>query len=218
MTSLSDNSDRYQRAIGTFHSRAATEEALHTLRQSGFNMDLVSVIAKNSEDVASVGNVKVRDRDEPIDNKADEGAATGAAAGGAAGTIAGLLVGLGALAIPGVGPILLAGAGATALATTLAGTAIGAAAGGLLGGLIGLGIPEDEARIYNDRISRGDYLVMITGGEVSVRMAEAILRENGIEELRIYNIPAPVNADRTLPDNDLGNIVVDRRDEIHRTL
>lgn len=216
--SLSDPSNRYQRAIGVFHSRSETEKALNALKEAGFNMDLVSVIAKNSERDASVADVDVRT--EAVDNKADEGAATGAAAGGAVGTITGLLVGLGTLAIPGVGPILLAGAGATALATTLAGTAIGAAAGGLLGGLIGLGIPEDEARVYNDRISRGDYLVMVTGGEVSVRMAESILRDRGIEELRIYNIPAPVGSgDRAAIDSNLENVVVvDRRDETYRTL
>ncbi|WP_034937144.1 hypothetical protein [Gloeocapsa sp. PCC 73106] len=49
--------------------------------------------------------------------------------------LTGLLVGLGALAIPGVGPIMLAGAVATALATTAARGVSGVAAGSLLGGL-----------------------------------------------------------------------------------
>jgi len=44
-----------------------------------------------------------------VGNKADEGAATGAVTGGAVGGLTGLLVGLGALAIPGIGPVMLAG-------------------------------------------------------------------------------------------------------------
>jgi len=40
-----------------------------------------------------------------------------------------------------------------ALATALSGGAIGAAAG-LFGAIVGLG-PEEQARVYNDRLSRG---------------------------------------------------------------
>jgi uncharacterized membrane protein len=72
-----------------------------------------------------------------------------------------------------VGPVILAGEVATALATTLAGTAIGAAAGGLLGALIGLGIPEERAKVYSDRVSRGDYLVIIKGTDKEIAKAEA---------------------------------------------
>jgi hypothetical protein len=98
-------------------------------------------------------------------------------------------VGLGAIAIPGIGPVMLAGATATALATTLSGTAIGAVAGGLIGALIGLGIPEDRARVYSDRVSRGDYLVMVEGTDEDVRRAEAVLGRRGIQEWGVYDIP-----------------------------
>ena len=53
------------------------------------------------------------------------------------------------------------GAIATAIATALTGGAIGAAAGGLTGGLVGLGIPENRARVYSDRINRGEYVVFV---------------------------------------------------------
>jgi hypothetical protein len=65
----------------------------------------------------NIGNL---DTDE---NVAKTGAKTGAIAGSAAGGIAGLLVGLGAIAIPGIGPIMLAGAAATAISTTISGSA-----------------------------------------------------------------------------------------------
>ncbi|MEC4896145.1 MAG: general stress protein [Oscillatoria sp. PMC 1051.18] len=177
---------RHKRAVGVFPSREATEDALHQLRETGFDMGRVSVIARDADGNNRIADAEVHHQN--IGNKADEGAAAGAATGGALGTIAGLFVGLGALAIPGVGPIMFAGAEATALATTLAGTAIGAAAGGLVGALIGLGIPEDRARVYGDRVSQGDYLVMVTGSDADLRRVEPILVNRGIEEWDIYQI------------------------------
>lgn len=183
--------NKHRRAIGTFPTRTAAEQALHELRDSGFPMDRVSVVAQDSnrDTMAGTGvhdRVDHRDRD---DNKADDGAKVGAVSGGALGGLTGLLVGIGALAIPGLGPIMLAGAAATALATTAAGTAIGAAAGSLLGGLVGMGIPEERARVYSDRVSAGQYLVMVDGTDAEIAKAEAILNHRGIEEWGVYDVP-----------------------------
>lgn len=182
--------DRYHRALGVFSSRDETEGALRALRDAGFPMGKVSVIARDPDRDDAIAGVDVKER---VGNKADEGATAGALTGGALGGITGLLVGLGALAIPGIGPIMLAGAGATTLATTLAGGAIGAAAGGLIGALIGLGIPEDRARVYGDRVARGDYLVMIDGTESELQRAETILNTRGVQEWGVYQTPETLN-------------------------
>lgn len=177
----------HRRAVGVFSTRRDAEAALNELRNSGFVMDHVSIVARDMDRGSHIAGAEVRDAH---GNKADEGAAAGAATGGALGGITGLLVGLGAIAIPGIGPVMLAGATATALATTLSGAAIGAAAGGLLGALIGLGIPEERARVYNERVSRGDYLVIVDGTDDEIAVAERILRNRGIEEFGIYHAPA----------------------------
>lgn len=218
-----------KRAVGVFSSRREAEYALHELRDAGFNMDNVSVVAKDADRGDEIAGVDMSDR---VGNKADEGATTGAVTGGAVGGLTGLLVGLGALAIPGVGPVMLAGATATALATALSGGAIGAAAGGLLGAIVGLGIPEEQARVYNDRLSRGDYLVIVDGTDDDIRRAGGILSNRGIQEWRIYDAPsgntartdypttnAPaVDTVRTDYPSSVSNtdpkvIIVDRRDE-----
>jgi hypothetical protein len=164
-------------------------------------MDRISVVGRDTDraaDIAGAGtNVGDKGQQVAHDTQADEGAKKGATAGGALGGLTGLLVGLGALAIPGIGPVMLGGALATALATTLAGGAIGAAAGGLVGALVGLGIPEDRARVYNDRVSRGDYLVIVDGSEDEIRQAETILSHRGIQEWGIYDATGHDNADRT---------------------
>lgn len=216
-----------KRAVGVFSTRSAAEHALHELNDSGFPMNKISVIAKD-DNQADIAGVDVQDK---VGNKADEGASAGAVTGGVLGGATGLLVGLGALAIPGVGPIVLAGEVATALATTLAGGAIGAAAGGLIGALVGLGIPEEKARNYNDRVSRGHYLVMVDGSEAEIARAQSILTGRGIEDFGIYDIPGsssqasyatPNSLDTTNVVSDRNNVttgdpkvvIVDRREEI----
>ncbi len=69
-----------------------------------------------------------------------DGAAAGAGVGAVLGGLAGLLVGIGALAIPGIGPIIAAGP----LAATLAGAGLGAATGGVIGALADAGVPEEK--------------------------------------------------------------------------
>ncbi len=176
----------HKRAVGVFTNRRDAEHALHELRDSSFPMDKISVVAQNTDGDSDIAGAEVREK---VGDKSDEGAKVGALSGGALGGLTGLLVGLGTLAIPGLGPIMLAGATATALATTVAGAGIGAAAGSLLGALVGLGIPEERARVYNDRVERGQYLVMIDGTDAEIAKAEAILRHGGIEEFGIYNHP-----------------------------
>ena len=177
------NNIDYKRAAGLFYSREEAEAAVRGLKDAGFDQDRISVIARDADKVEGVQST------ENVGNKADEGAAAGALTGGALGGITGLLVGLGALAIPGIGPIIFAGAEATAIATTLAGGAIGAATGGLVGALVGLGIPEEKAKVYNDRVSGGSFLVMVTGTEAEVKRAETIMQRCGVEEFGIYNAP-----------------------------
>ncbi len=182
--------DRYDRVIGVFPTRAAAERAIDDIKAAGIDMERVSVVAKDADEVSGVDTgLNNNTRTEETGNHADDGATTGALTGGAIGGIGGLLVGLGVLAIPGIGPILLAGAEATAIATTLAGGAIGAAAGGLVGALIGLGIPEEDARVYNDRVVAGHYLVMVNSYSADVEKAEAILRRHNAEEVKVYDSP-----------------------------
>ncbi|MEA5509398.1 general stress protein [Crocosphaera sp. UHCC 0190] len=183
-----------QRAVGTFSNYEATERALHELKENGFLMEQVLVVgrdmnrqteetgANTTNRLIDVGNLDTNE------HEVGQTAAEGSVAGGAVGGLAGLLIGLGIVAIPGVGPIMLAGAAATTIATALSGTVIGAAAGSLAGGLVGLGIPADRAKVYSDRILRGDYLVMVEGSEADIDVAKSVLTRHGIEKWYVYDL------------------------------
>jgi hypothetical protein len=184
--------DTEERAVGVFSTYREVVDALNELRGRGFSMSKISVMGKEMDDLPrndSVRDVELQDIAE--NTQADEGAKAGAIAGGSVGGLTGLLVGLGTLAIPGIGPIMLAGAAATALATTVAGGAIGAAAGTFVGALVGLGIPEDNAQLYQGYINQGDYLILVDGTASEVRQAESILKERNVREWTNYPVTRP---------------------------
>lgn len=172
-----------QRAVGTFASRPEAEKALHELRDSGFDMDKISVVVKNTEGQEQVSGTEY---EKSKGEQAAGGAKAGATAGGVTGGIIGLIPSLGVLAIPGVGPAAEIG---VLLANTLIGGGIGAASGGLLGALIGWGVPEDRANYYNDKLSQGYYVVLVEGTSTEINAAQSILNNQGVRDWEIYNSP-----------------------------
>jgi len=191
---INNHAPHTKRGVGIFADYQTTEKALIELKDINYRMDHISVIGQDSEYLnqsGRTGDVQVQDIQDNEGNRAEEGAKTGVVSGGTVGGLTGLLVGLGTLAIPGVGPIMLAGAAATAIATTVAGGAIGAAAGGLVGGLVGLGIPEDRAKVYNEHLSKGEYLVIIDGTDNDIAHVETILKRRDIREWNVYKMENP---------------------------
>ncbi|MGG4265986.1 general stress protein [Peribacillus simplex] len=138
-----------KRIIGVYETEEEAIKAIESLQAQGYNREDISVVAKDKEDLKTVN--------EETGTKVEEGLAAGAATGGILGGTAGLLAGVGALAIPGIGPVLAAGP----LAATLAGAAVGAGTGGLAGTLIGMGIPEEEANRYEADVKSGKLLVLV---------------------------------------------------------
>src|SRR6202162_3241297 len=112
--------------------------------------------------------------------KAPEGAAAGAGSGAVLGGTLGLLAGIGALAIPGVGPLIAAGP----IMAALAGIGVGGAVGGFAGGLIGMGIPEFEAKRYEGRIQRGGILLSVhCDTSDQIKRAKEIMKNTGAEDI-----------------------------------
>jgi len=148
------------------------ERIVQHLEAQGFATSEISVLMPDTGGTRDVGHVKA--------TKAPEGATTGAATGGATGGVIGLLAGIGALAIPGVGPLIAAGP----IMAALSGAAVGAATGGVVGGLIGLGIPEIEAKRYEEKLKKGNYLIAVHAEESEdVDRAKHIFKTAGAEDI-----------------------------------
>src|ERR1700676_890402 len=120
--------------FGLYTTRKQVETAVDELKAQGFRNTDVSVLLPE--------NVGTKDFAHEKGTKAPEGIATGATSGALVGGTLGWLAGIGALAIPGVGPLIAAGP----IIGALTGIGVGGTVGGMTGALIGLGIPEYEAK------------------------------------------------------------------------
>ena len=155
-----------------YDSYATAEGVVMELERAGFSHDDVSLVANQ-------GATTTPGATDPVEHDTATAAGTGAGTGASIGTIlgggAGLLAGIGALAIPGVGPVVAAGW----LVATLAGAGTGAAAGGLLGSLTGAGVADDHAHVYAEGVRRGSTLVSVRADDARVIEAEAIMSRHG---------------------------------------
>jgi uncharacterized membrane protein len=169
--------------VGVFDGPNHAQMALEQLRESGFAPDQVSVVARESSESKEL----VEDT-----GMGAAGAAGGALIGGLTGGVLGWLVGIGTLAIPGVGPIVAAGA----LATTLGGAALGAVAGGLVGALVDAGVPEEHARGYQEHVKGGKILLTVhASSDQQARQAHTIFSRHGGSDVRGYGFDADAHDD-----------------------
>src|SRR5690606_34275851 len=95
-----------------------------------------------------------------------------------AGGTLGALAGLGALVIPGIGPIVAAGP----LVGALIGGTTGAVAGTVVGALIeAFEVPEEHAQVYGERVSRGSTMVTVRVDPAQAYRVRDVFRDAGAE-------------------------------------
>lgn len=133
-----------------FDSQTEAQRAVSDLRANGVEDGAISLIAQQDG------------KNTTTDGSGAE-AATDVIGKTALGAGAGTLLGIAALAIPGVGPLVAAGAiAASAIpGAALTGAAIGAAAGGLSGLLTDHGVDSGDAGYYEERVNNGGVFVSV---------------------------------------------------------
>lgn len=179
METWKEVNDMTKTVLGIFGDADEAEDAINTLKTEGYNPKDISIVMKDkvvSERIASVTGTNIA-----------EGAVSGAATGALLGGLAGLLA---AFTLPGLGALFIGGPLATALgltgavATTASAAATGALAGGLIGALMGLGLSEDEAKVYEERITEGGILVAVPARMGEEAEVEDILADSGADDIK----------------------------------
>ena len=172
--------------ISVFSDREDAESAIEELKSLNYNAQDISIVTRDREDAQVV-------RDNTGTNVGD-GLTSGAVTGGVIGGLAGLLIGIGAIAIPGIGALLVAGPLAAALgltgaaASTVTGAVAGALTGGLVGALVGIGVPEEDASVYEDRVKTGGILLAVPIRERNEGEVRSILEENGADRVKVFTM------------------------------
>jgi hypothetical protein len=158
--------------VGTYDNIRTAYDVANDLINAGYSRSDISVVASDPKNEYST---YVDDRFVDPGDDVAKGAGIGAAIGG----LGGLLVGLGALAIPGVGPVIAAGP----LLAALTGAGVGAVTGGIVGALVDLGIPDEQAHIYSEGLRRGHVLVIAQAPDASADAVTRIMERPGLIDI-----------------------------------
>ena len=198
-------SSKHMAVFGIYATPGTAEAAVDHLLAKGFTNEDISVLLPDDESTKAFAHEK--------HTKAPEGTATGVTTGGVVGGTLGLLAGIGALAIPGVGPLIAAGP----IMATLAGVGIGGTVGGIVGALVGMGIPEFEAKRYEGAVKDGGTLLSVhcdTSEEIDA--AKVSLKETGARD--ISSASEAASSDKSGARGTFGNIsegeAVSEQDEV----
>lgn len=145
-----------------FDNRMEAERAVTELRSAGVRESAISIIAQQD------GTNTATDASGTVTHEGEH--THGLAAGIIGGAGVGTLLGIAALAIPGVGPLVAAGAiaGSAIPGAALTGAALGAAAGGLTKMLTDHGVSDDDAAYYEKRINDGGVFVSVDTGDAGI--------------------------------------------------
>lgn len=158
----------HKTVVGAFHDHGSAEQVVQALKERGVPEKDISLVARHDGKTQS-GHP---------DGDGMHNLSSGLTWGGTVGGVAGLLAGVGALAIPGVGPIVAAG--------PLAATLTGAVTGGLVGGLMDYGIPKAESQRYEERLKQGDVLLMVRSDPQEVDKAQKLFQEHGASDIYVH--------------------------------
>jgi uncharacterized membrane protein len=158
--------------VGLFQNERVAEEAVHDLRSAGFERE-ISILARDKKK-SGTGDRGMKETSFETSDSVGDGATTGGILGG----LAGLAAGAGALAIPGIGPIVAAG--------PISGIIAGAATGGVAGSLVDWGIPEGEGKQIESEIKQGKLMVAVSSSQEKVSEAEKILRDHGADRVKVH--------------------------------
>jgi hypothetical protein len=155
--------------VAAFDDRGDAELAARDLRDQGFSDDRIGYAWR--------GETGARRQE-------GDRAAKMAVSGAGSGVVLGGIIGAGAaLLIPGVGPVVSGGLLASALAAAATGAITGAVVGGVSGALVGLGIPEHEAKFYDERFNEGRTLLTVRADERYDDAADIVRGRGGYDYL-----------------------------------
>jgi hypothetical protein len=139
--------------FGIYPTNTAVEHGVEALRNDGLPSSDISVLFSENPAPRTLAQALEQKKSNNVQGGAAVGGGTGALVGGAMGW----LVGLVALAIPGLGPFMVAGP----IFSALVGAGVGGLVGEIAGALVGMGMPENEAKRYEEQVKRGGILLSV---------------------------------------------------------
>jgi cation transport regulator ChaB len=157
------------------------DDAIRQLLVRGVPRDHISILGRNFQSETRIaGFITKRD-------VIWGGLRTGAIFGSLFGSFLSLPTGVGVLFIPFVGPVVAAGPIGALLLGAASGAIAGGAGAGLVSFLTTLGMPDDQAAIYQTRLQAGEFFLMAEIPSDRADEIQQLLKNAGGEEIHIID-------------------------------
>ncbi|MGA3128256.1 MAG: general stress protein [Candidatus Korobacteraceae bacterium] len=151
--------------VAIYDTHEQAEQAVKSLQEAGIDMRTLSIAAKDQHtDEHVVGYYNAGDRMKYWGK-------LGAFWGG----FWGLLFGSALFAIPGIGPVLVAGPLVAWIVAGLEGAVVIGGAGAIGAGLFSIGIPKDSVVQYETALKADKFLLIVHGSQDAVAKAKDII-------------------------------------------
>jgi hypothetical protein len=162
--------------VAVFANPADARDQALALEHDGYG-PYVSLVGRDNESrLDAAGPI---DQGDEMEKSAAVGAATGATLG--------LLASSALLVIPGLGPVLFAGAVASSLT--------GGVVGGLVGAMTGWGVKEDRAEEYQEDLRNGKSLIIAKADPVRLAEIQERLEASTAENVTLHAESADAHVD-----------------------
>jgi uncharacterized membrane protein len=151
--------------VAIYHTHAEAEQAVKELQRGGIDMHDLSIVARDFHtDEQVVGYYNAGDRMKRWGK-----------AGAFWGGFWGLLFGAAFFAIPGFGPVLVAGPLVAWIVGALEGAVVVGGMGALGAGLFSIGIPKDSVIKYEAAVKNDKFLLVVHGAAAAIAKSREIL-------------------------------------------
>jgi hypothetical protein len=183
VVSTSETRQDYRKVSAVFHSYDQFTRAVDALNNLGLTQNDISVLMSETTRSMYLTEGVGAGFTAEESTKTPEGATIGGITGGLLGLIIGGVTMVGTLVAPGVGLVA-----AGPIIGALTGGLVGTAAGGLIGALVGMGIPEHEARFFEESVNKEGNIVMVVHvPEDRANAVRDVLRECNAEKVNVYS-------------------------------
>ncbi len=162
--------------VAIYDSYSHVEKAVKELQRSGFDINKMSVVGKDYHtDEHVLGYYTTGDRMKYWGK-------LGAVWGG----FWGILIGAGAFAIPGIGPVLVAGPLVGSIIGALEGAALVGGLTAVGAGLVSIGIPKDSVVKYESALKADKFILLAHGTAAEMAKARNIIETTHPTELAVH--------------------------------
>ncbi len=163
--------------VASFKAQQQVDDVVKRLLDCGIPRCNISAIGKNFQSETRIAGFLTK-RDVVLD-----GLKSGAIFGSLFGTFLSLLSGVGVLFVPFVGPVVAAGPLGAALLGATSGAIAGSAGAGLASVLATLGMPHEQATLYETRVQSGEFLLVVEVQAEQSSEVQRLLRQSGGEDV-----------------------------------